>query len=70
MYVQRVNNVLKEEFTNPFPKKMDKTKPYNITSRTHNSNSIREYLTEEKYEWWNSRKDLLKIHPICKFLIQ
>ena len=43
MYVQRVKNILTEEFLNPFSKEMDKTKLYNITG-TYTSNDISECL--------------------------
>ena len=35
MYVQRVEDILTEEFINPFSNEMDKTKLYNITSGTY-----------------------------------
>ena len=44
MYVQRVKDILTEEFINPFPNEMDKTKLYNITSGTYTSNDISECL--------------------------
>ena len=44
MYVQRVKDILTEEFINPFSNEMDKTKLYNITSETYTSNDISECL--------------------------
>ena len=38
MYVQRVKDILTEEFINPFSNEMDKTKLYSITSGTYNDN--------------------------------
>ena len=44
MYVQRVKDILTEEFINPFSNEMDQTKLYNITSRTYTSDDISEFL--------------------------
>ena len=44
MYVQRVKNIVTEEFINPFSKEMNKKKLYNITSWTYASNDISECL--------------------------
>ena len=44
MYVQRVKDILTEEFINPFSVEMDKTKLYNITSVAYTSNDISEWL--------------------------
>ena len=44
MYVQRVKDILTEEFINPFSKEMDKRKLYNITSGTYTSNDMSECL--------------------------
>ena len=44
MYVQRVKDVLTEEFINPFSNEIYKTKIYNITSGTYTSNDITECL--------------------------
>ena len=44
MHVQRVKDILTEEFINLFSKEMDKTKLYNITSETYTSNDISECL--------------------------
>ena len=44
MYVQRVKDILTEEFINPFSNKMNKTKLYKITSVTYTSNDVSECL--------------------------
>ena len=44
MHVQRVKDILTEEFINPFSSKMDKTKLYNITSGNYTSNDKSECL--------------------------
>ena len=44
MYVQRVKDILTEEFINPFSNEMDQTKLYNITSGTYTSNDMSECL--------------------------
>ena len=44
MYVQRVKDILTEEFINPFSNEMNKTKLYKITSVTYTSNDISECL--------------------------
>ena len=74
MYVQRVKDILTEEFINLFLNEMDKIKLYNITSGTSTSNDISEYLLtifeKGKMRRWNSRKELVKTHPISIFSIQ
>ena len=42
--IQRVKDILKDEFINPFSNEMDKTKLYNIASGTFTSNDIRQCL--------------------------
>ena len=42
IFVQRVKDILTEEFINLFSNEMDKTKLYNITSGTYTSNDISE----------------------------
>ena len=44
IFVQRVKDILTEEFINLFSNEMDKTKLYNITSGTYTSNDISECL--------------------------
>ena len=44
IYVQRVKDILTEEFRNPFSNEVDKIKPYGITSGTYTSNNISECL--------------------------
>ena len=44
MDVQRVKDILTEEFINPFSNEMSKTKLYNITSGTYTSNEISKCL--------------------------
>ena len=44
MLVQRVKDILTEEFINPSSSKMDKTKLYNITLGTYTSNDKSECL--------------------------
>ena len=44
IYVQRVKDILTEEFINPLSKEMDETKLYIITSGTYTSNDINECL--------------------------
>ena len=44
IFVQRVKDILTEEFINMFSNEMDKTKLYNITSGTYTSNDISECL--------------------------
>ena len=44
MYVQRVKDILTEEFINPFSNEMDQTKLYNITSGACTSDDISEFL--------------------------
>ena len=44
MYVQRVKDILTEEFVNPFSNEMDKANIYKITSETYTSNNISECL--------------------------
>ena len=44
MYVQRVKDILTEEFVDPFSNEMDKANIYNITSETYTSNNISECL--------------------------
>ena len=54
MYVQRVKDILTEEFINPFSNKMNKTKLYKITSVTYTSNDVSECLLTifEKGKIW------------------
>ena len=44
MYVQRVKDILTEEFINPFSNEMDQTKLYTITSGACTSDDISEFL--------------------------
>ena len=44
IYLQRVKDILTEEFINPLSKEMDETKLYIITSGTYTSNDINECL--------------------------